>query len=98
VFRGGKRYLLSPRTRESDIDIGDASVVAAAVPLRLDRAAEQPPNLFLIGLEPETAYLVEVDDEELAELRSDSGGILPIYSTRTDARSIRVSRAPGQRQ
>jgi hypothetical protein len=98
VFRDGKRYLLSPKARESSIDIGDASVVAAALPMRIDRTADQPPNLFLIGVEPHTLYLIEVDDEELTELRSDPGGILPIYSTRTDARSVRIMRSPVQRQ
>jgi hypothetical protein len=92
VFRDGKRYMLSMKARESSIDIGDASVIAASVPMQVDRTAEEPPNVFLIGLEPETAYAIEVDDEELAELRSDPGGILSIYSTRSDARTIRVAR------
>ena len=98
VFRDGKRYMLSPRAKDSAIDIGDASVVAGTAPMRIDRDAEQPPNVFVIGLEPHTAYAVEVDDEELAELRSDAGGILPIYSTRRDARGIRIGRPYGQRK
>ena len=33
---------------------------------------------FVVGLEPETLYDIEVDDEELAEARTDSGGILAL--------------------
>jgi hypothetical protein len=98
VFRDGKRYTLGARARESAIDIGDASVVTGAIPLRVDRAADQPPNLFVIGLAPNASWAVEVDDEELAELRSDPGGILGVYSTRRDARTIRIGRPFGLRQ
>jgi hypothetical protein len=98
VFRDGKRYTLGARARASAIDIGDASVVTGAIPLRLDRAADQPPNVFVIGLAPNTLWAVEVDDEELAELRSDPGGILGVYSTRKDARTIRIGRPFGHGQ
>jgi hypothetical protein len=35
-----------------------------------------PENYFLIGLKPGKAYELEVDDEEMREVYSDSGGIL----------------------
>jgi hypothetical protein len=58
--------------------------------MRIERKEGQPANVFLVGLAPKRAFEVEVDDEELAELTSDPGGILPVLSTRTDARSIRI--------
>jgi len=33
---------------------------------------------YVVGLEPNTLYDVEVDDEELAEARTDPGGILAL--------------------
>jgi hypothetical protein len=92
VFRDGKRYMLGGRPRDSVIDIGDASVITGAIPMRIDRTAEQPPNVFVIGIQPNTVWAVEVDGEELTELRSDPGGILPVYSMRNDARTIRIGR------
>ncbi|HET8549652.1 MAG TPA: hypothetical protein VFL57_16700, partial [Bryobacteraceae bacterium] len=98
VFRDGKRYTPGARSRSSAIDIGDASVITGAIPMRIDRTADQPPNVFVIGLEPNTAWSVEVDDEEIAEMHSDPGGILPVYSTRRDPRAIRISRPFLRRQ
>jgi hypothetical protein len=45
--------------------------VDAARPLKEEFA-------FVVGLEPDTLYDIEVDDEELAEARTDSGGILAL--------------------
>jgi hypothetical protein len=91
VFREGKRYTLGSRAKEGAIDIGDASVLVGTIPMRITRAADQPPNVFVIGVEPGTTWAIEVDDEELTELRSDPGGILPVYSLRTDPRTIRIA-------
>jgi hypothetical protein len=90
IYENGKRIGVTGTGKRRSIDIGDATVVSATVPLRLERAEGAPPNVFLVGLAPSTAYMVEIDDEEAAELRTDPGGTLPVFSTRTDARVIRV--------
>jgi hypothetical protein len=90
VFDDGKRYTLNPATKNTGIDIGDATVIAAGNPIRLERAADSPPHVFIVGLKPRAWYLIEIDDEELTELQTDAGGILAVLSKRTDARVIRI--------
>ena len=39
----------------------------------LARGPAAPPNVFVVGLQPDRRYLVEVDDEELSESQADKG-------------------------
>jgi hypothetical protein len=55
--------------------IGDASVLAARSPLRYQ---VEKGWVFVVGLKPRQAYLVEVDDEELREEESDPAGTLAL--------------------
>jgi hypothetical protein len=97
VFQDGKRYALDPASaRAREIDLGDLSIVAGSSVSRLDRKPDQPPTVFVIGLKPRSVYAVEIDDEELAELTTDAGGILPLPSGRTDARMIQIRERAAQ--
>jgi len=42
---------------------------------------------YIIGLKPNTLFDVEVDDEELDEARTDSGGILSLDFTKAIAKT-----------
>lgn len=94
VYQDGKRFTLNPGSQQTAIDIGDASVVAGSNPMVLDRGPAAPPNVFVVGLQPDRRYLVEVDDEELSESQADKGGILGILSTRNDPRRIHIRQSP----
>jgi hypothetical protein len=94
VFQDGRRFTLDPASQKKAVDIGDASVITAVNPIRIDRGPDAPPNVFLIGLQPGRHYLIEVDDEELTEGVADRGGTLPILSTRNDPRAIRIRERP----
>lgn len=86
-FARGARVSVRPGTRPAPIDLGAARVFFAQSGLRFETGWLPPPAegepageeaAFLVGLEPSTAYDVEVDDEGMFEARSDSGGILDL--------------------
>jgi len=56
--------------------IGNASVMAARAPLRYQVETEW---VFVVGLKPRQAYLIEVDDEELREEEADPAGTLALH-------------------
>lgn len=52
----------------------------------------EPVNIYIIGLNPDTAYDVEVDDQEIAEHRTDAGGILSFTFTKMEGRGVHIHR------
>ena len=71
LFEDGK--ISTPGT---EVRVGDVQIVTAKTPFQFRVAKDSPENYFLIGLKPGKAYELEVDDEEMREIYSDSGGIL----------------------
>jgi hypothetical protein len=49
---------------------------------------------FIIGLEPQTRYDVEVDGEEMFEAESDSGGILELRFAPGRKAGVRIRKSP----
>lgn len=93
IFRDGKVIHLSMRDQAEPLVIGDAAVMVGRSPMRLARKPDDPELVFIIGLKPATRYDIEADDEEIVELRSDAGGILPLKFRRTDAHVVRIREA-----
>jgi hypothetical protein len=60
----------------AEVRVGEVQIVTAKTPFRFRVTKDSPENYFLIGLKPGKAYELEVDDEEMREVYSDSGGIL----------------------
>jgi hypothetical protein len=52
----------------------------------------EPQRTFIIGLVPNARYDVEVDDEEIVEMTTDSGGILEFHCPPMLGRIVRVRR------
>ena len=67
--------------------IGDASVVTARAPLRYEVETEW---VFVVGLKPRRAYLVEVDDEELRWEQSDPAGTLALHLSPEHKKGLRL--------
>jgi hypothetical protein len=76
-FENGNIVVLNQKGGgERPVTIGESSVVAARSPLRYEVETEW---LFVVGLKPRQAYLVEVDDEELWEEYADPAGTLALH-------------------
>jgi hypothetical protein len=76
LFRNGQIETLRPGATISPIHIGDAVLMSGHDPEWKFRADGEA--LFVLGLAPKTAYDVEIDNEELSEYETDSGGTLVI--------------------
>ena len=53
-----------------------------------------PGAAFVLGLKPRTTYQIEVDDQEMAEGNTDSGGILELKLPRKMQTGVRIHEAP----
>ncbi len=76
LFRGGKIETLRKGASIPPIHIGDAVLMSGRDPEFKFRADGEA--LFVLGLTPKAWYDVEIDDEELTETETDSGGTLVI--------------------
>jgi hypothetical protein len=76
LFRNGHIESLRPGATISPIHIGDAVLMSGRDPEWKFQADGEA--LFVLGLTPKTPYDVEIDNEELAEGETDSGGTLVI--------------------
>lgn len=84
-FQGGRRILINTASKPAPLNLGPIRVFFTGEATRFERGwtppaeeGERPVDeaAFILGLEPETAYDVEIDLEDLVEMRSDEGGIL----------------------
>jgi hypothetical protein len=76
LFRDGRIESLRPGASITPIRIGDAVLMSGRDPEWKFRADGEA--LFVLGLTPKAWYDVEIDDEELAERETDTGGTLVI--------------------
>jgi hypothetical protein len=76
LFRDGHIESLRPGATIAPIHIGDAVMMSGHDPEWKFRADGEA--LFVLGLTPKAAYDVEIDNQELAERETDSGGTLVI--------------------
>lgn len=82
LFEEGKRRLLRVSPTTPMMELGGATVMVGAPdlikPLQFQLHGEDREAWYLIGLKPDHLFAVEVDDQELEETRTDSGGILSL--------------------
>ncbi|MEO8026635.1 MAG: hypothetical protein ABI823_09175 [Bryobacteraceae bacterium] len=76
-FEDGRIRAFKPSIKPQQV--GPATFLAVTAPAKFDVDEEEPATLFLMGLDPRTAYDVEIDDEEMSEEWSDAGGVLALH-------------------
>jgi hypothetical protein len=76
LFRDGHIESLRPGATIAPIHIGDAVLMSGHDPEFKFQADGEA--LFVLGLTPKTVYDVEIDNEELTEFETDTGGTLVI--------------------
>jgi hypothetical protein len=94
VFRDGMVQAMSLASQKGPTIVGDSAVLLAKPPMKLDLPPDHPVFYFLVGLKPDHKYLVEADDEELTELETDHGGILPLLVQRKEGYGLRIAEGP----
>ncbi|MCS7023788.1 MAG: hypothetical protein NZV14_03220 [Bryobacteraceae bacterium] len=78
LFMDGKRSGLRPRAIQEPLQIGDAVVMVGEDTMRFSLTFSEATKYFILGLRPHSRYDLEVDDEEIREVRTDAGGILAL--------------------
>jgi hypothetical protein len=78
VFRDGKVTVLNPQLTQPPLELKEALVCFGHTVRKFEVTLDEEQAVFIIGLEPAHTYAVEVDDEEMFEAKTDSGGILPL--------------------
>ncbi|MCU1257243.1 MAG: hypothetical protein JWO80_128 [Bryobacterales bacterium] len=76
LFQDGKVTILNPDLSRPPIDLEEAIVFFGRNERKFQVPAKEINDAFIVGLEPNRLYQVEIDDEELREERSGPGGIL----------------------
>lgn len=82
MFEDGKRKELKVSATTPAIEMGGATILVGTPemvkPLQFELEGGGREAWYVIGLKPNAIYDVEVDDEEIEEARTDSGGILSL--------------------
>lgn len=94
AFSGGRIQQLDPVSFRQPLHLGAVSVVPAFHTRRFQVDCPAPSTYYLIGLQPDSPYDVEVDDEELREEWSDHGGLLRLDFPAGRRASVRWKPSP----
>ena len=84
IFTDGKIQAATAGSAERPAIIGAGAIIAGTPTMRWRLKSDQPPAWFVVRLKPNQTYELEVDDEEMAEVTTDRGGILALTFERRD--------------
>jgi hypothetical protein len=76
LFRDGAVTMLDPKASREPVDLDEATLFFGRDTHKVKLPEKEVNDAFIVGVEPNRNYLVEIDDEELWEVKSDPGGIL----------------------
>lgn len=99
LFENGSVTEISTNGRqgEGSIDLGSSLILQGRIPMQF--AAENE-TIFVVGLTPAKPYDVEIDDEEMHEVKSDASGIVEFRfqaGQKIKARIHAIMTPPGKR-
>jgi hypothetical protein len=84
VFEDGKIQTAAAGSAEKPAIIGTSALVAGSSNMRWKLKEDYPPAWYIVRLKPSQTYEIEIDDEELAEVTTDRGGILALTFDRRE--------------
>jgi hypothetical protein len=94
MFSGGARREMTGRSSKP-LKIGNATIIFGEPEMKFEvSAGEEPEVYYVVNLQPETSFDVEVDDWELAEIRTDPGGVLALPFPKQFSAGVRFRRRP----
>jgi hypothetical protein len=76
LFRDGQVTTLNPEIGREPLDLEEAIVFFGRDTHKFQLPAKDVNDAFVVGVEPNQIYQVEVDDEEMWEVKADPGGIM----------------------
>jgi hypothetical protein len=94
VFEGGKVSVLDTSKPLPPLALKEAVVCFGRQSKKFQVNLDEEEAVFVVGLQPKRAYLVEIDDEEMDEVVSDPGGIIRLDPPHRKPVGIRLHEAP----
>jgi hypothetical protein len=94
LFHDGKIQTAAAGSVDKPAEIGPTAVVAGKPLMRWTLTPDTPADWFFVGLKPNHAYDLEVDDEGLAEVSTDKGGILMLTFPRREKVGVLLKERP----
>ncbi len=98
MFQEGSVATLDPNVTAEPLELGRAVILFGAHTRKFKLTVEGKQPVFVVGLQPRRNYLIEVDDEEMAEASSDPGGILELDVPHDREAGVRMGEAAPPRE
>ena len=93
LFQNGEVKTLPKDALSKPLRLGQATMLSARDGMRFEVDEEEKCRYFLVGLERNATYDIEVDDRELYEARSDGGGVLALTFGEGTKAGVRLKRS-----
>lgn len=91
LFEDGKRKELKVSPSTPAVEMGGATILIGGQdllrPIQFELAGTDREAWYIVGLKPNTIYDIEIDDQELDEEKTDSGGILSLEFVKAAAKT-----------
>lgn len=96
MFQDGRVINMKQEQVNKQIDMGNTVLLPANLASAFAIATgEAPMRYYIVGLKPGARYDLEVDDEEIREVKTDPGGVLEIVFGKDRAAGVLLKPVPG---
>lgn len=94
LFENGTVTVLNPQLSAEPMSVDTAVIFFGKNAHKFQTIVAEEEAAFVLGLKPRSMYQIEIDDEEMAEGKTDSGGILELKLPRKVQTGVRIREAP----
>ncbi|MEJ7605111.1 MAG: hypothetical protein WKF37_02335 [Bryobacteraceae bacterium] len=90
LFREGKLQIAPLSPGALPAMIGDSAIVAGQKAMKWILQEDDPSHWYVVGLKPMQSFDLEIDDQELAEVQADNGGVIALKFDRHQGVGVRL--------
>jgi hypothetical protein len=94
LFENGSVTVVNQQLSTEPMSLDTAVVFFGKNAQKFRTILNEEEEVFVLGLKPHRTYQIEVDDEEMAEGKTDTGGILPLKLPHKTQVGVRMREAP----
>lgn len=94
LFENGSVSVLNPALASEPMSLDTAIVFFGKNAQKFQTILNEDEEVFILGLKARHTYQIEVDDEEMAEVKTDGGGILELKLPHKVQIGVRLREAP----
>ena len=94
LFENGSVTVLNPALASEPMSLDTAVVFFGKSAQKFRTILNEDEEVFVLGLKPRRIYQIEIDDEEMSEAKTDTGGILALKLPHKIQIGVRLREAP----